>query len=178
MAGLLPDRPGSVRDVAFRPDGKQLASVNSDGMIRVWDMETRRQIATMPGGHYRIAYSADGRLLAASQGEVARLWDNQTFQEIAALRHGAAIYGLAFSPDGTRLATACGDNTIRLWDVAMRREVAELRGHEDYVHAVVFSPDGTRLLSASGDFSVRVWDTLSAVERARAAQALAANPSR
>ena len=73
-------------------------------------------------------------------------------------------------PDGRRLAAGCADNSIRLWDVATARraggkelleaEVAELRGHEDYVHAVAWSPDGTRLLSASGDHTVRVWDSL------------------
>jgi hypothetical protein len=69
------------------------------------------------------------------------------------------------------------DNTIRLWDVAVATraggqeapdaEVAELRGHDAYVHAVDWSPDGTRLISASGDGTVRVWDSLSAQERAR-----------
>jgi WD40 repeat protein len=83
------------------------------------------------------------------------------------LPHGRLVYGLAFSPDGTRLATACQDNTIRLWDIATREEVAELRGHTDYVHAVAFSPDGTRLASASGDYTVRIWDTLPAQVRSR-----------
>jgi WD40 repeat protein len=70
------------------------------------------------------------------------------------------VLGLAFNPEGTRLATACGDHTIRLWDVATGKEVCELRGHEAYVHAVAFSPDGTRLASASGDSTVRIWDTV------------------
>jgi WD40 repeat protein len=74
---------------------------------------------------------------------------------------------VAFSPDGTRLAVGCADHTIRLWDVATREEVAELRGHEAYVHAVAFSPDGTRLASASGDYTIRIWDTLSPQDRAR-----------
>jgi len=81
--------------------------------------------------------------------------------------HGNRVYRLAFTPDGTRLATACGDNTIRLWNVASLQEVCELRGHDAYVHAVAFSPDGTWLASASGDFTVRVWDTVSPAERAR-----------
>jgi WD40 repeat protein len=69
------------------------------------------------------------------------------------------VYAVAFSPDGSRLATGCEDNTIRSWDVATRQEVAELRGHKAYVHALAFDPDGARLASASGDFTVRIWDT-------------------
>jgi eukaryotic-like serine/threonine-protein kinase len=74
---------------------------------------------------------------------------------------------VAFSPDGTRLAAGCRDNTIRLIDVATRQQVAELRGHTDYVHAVAWSPDGTRLVSGSGDYTVRVWDSLSPADRAQ-----------
>jgi hypothetical protein len=61
------------------------------------------------------------------------------------------------------------ENTIRLFDVARRQQVAELRGHADYVHAVAWSPDGARLVSGSGDFTVRVWDSLSAQDRAKRA---------
>ena len=53
--------------------------------------------------------------------------------------------GIAFSPDGTRLATAGDDGTIRLWDVATRREVAALAGHEVVIHALAFNPDRTKL---------------------------------
>jgi len=75
--------------------------------------------------------------------------------------------GVAFRPDGTRLAAGCADNTVRLIDVSRRQQVAQLRGHTDYVHAVAWSPDGTRLVSGSGDFTVRVWDSLSVQERAQ-----------
>ena len=82
-------------------------------------------------------------------------------------RTGNRLYGLAFSPDGTRLVIGCGDDTIRLWDVATRREVCQLRGHESYVHAVAFSPDGARLATASGDATVRLWDTVPPSLRAQ-----------
>jgi len=80
---------------------------------------------------------------------------------------GSVVYGVAFNPAGKRLAAGCADNTIRLLDVAKRQEVAELRGHSDYVHAVAWSPDGTRLVSGSGDGTVRLWDSLPIQARAR-----------
>jgi WD40 repeat protein len=112
---------------------------------------------TRPGYHALGGTATVITLIAsASRDKTVRLWDVKAGAGLAVLPHGADVYGVAFIPDGTRLATACRDNTIRLWDVATREEVAELRGHADYVHAVAFSPDGARLASASGDFTVRM----------------------
>ena len=121
------------------------------------------------GGACRCAFSPDSQLLAIGviADNTLRFCDVRTGEQVASLKVGNPVLGLAFSPDGTRLAAGCRDNTIRLIDVATRQEVAELRGHAEYVHAVAWSPDGTRLVSGSGDFTVRVWDSLSAQERAK-----------
>lgn len=65
--------------------------------------------------------------------------------------------GVAFSPDGTLLATACHDHTARLWDIATGMLVRALTGHTAYVWGVAFSPDGTLLATTSGDKTVRLW---------------------
>ena len=64
---------------------------------------------------------------------------------------------LAFSADGTRLATAGGDGTVRVWDPGIGEQLLVLRGHKGAVNSVAFSPDGWRLASAAADGTVRSW---------------------
>src|SRR5262249_9011053 len=65
---------------------------------------------------------------------------------------------VAFSPDGTRLATASYDKTTRLWDVRTGQQLLELSGHTAQVTSLAFSPDGTRLATASVAGTGRLWD--------------------
>jgi WD40 repeat protein/serine/threonine protein kinase len=73
--------------------------------------------------------------------------------------HTSWVLSVVFSPDGTRLASASHDRTVRLWDAASGRALLVLSGHGDEISSVVFSPDGTHLASASTDHRVKVWDT-------------------
>ena len=71
---------------------------------------------------------------------------------------------MAFSPDGTRLASAGDDGTVRVWDAATGQEALTLKGHTAEVSSVAFSPDGTRLASAGDDSTVKVWDAATGQE--------------
>jgi WD40 repeat protein len=75
--------------------------------------------------------------------------------------HQAVVASVAFSPDGRFLASGSGDRTVKLWDIAARREVATLRGHAQEVDCVAFSPDGRWLASGSLDGILKVWEVAS-----------------
>lgn len=71
--------------------------------------------------------------------------------------HTETVYEVAFSPDGTTLASASGDRTVQLWHVADGTPLHTLKGHSGRVMSVAFAPDGTTLASGADDNTVRLW---------------------
>src|SRR6185295_17792071 len=70
----------------------------------------------------------------------------------------AWVSSVSFSPDSKQLAVGCADSSVHLLEGATGKEIAALRGHEDYVASVAFSPDGKSLATGSYDHTARIWD--------------------
>jgi WD40 repeat protein/serine/threonine protein kinase len=161
----------SVMNAAFIRDGRQVASLALDGVVKVWDMQTGREVLRIeaherPAG--RVAFSPDGHSLAiGSDDRTIKIWDIATRQPIRILQgHQTPVTRVAFSPDGRRLASASDrdDLTVNVWDVATGQALLTLKGHQDEVMQVAFSLDGRRLASASYDRTVKVWDSATGQE--------------
>lgn len=115
-----------------------------------------------PRGWGNVGFQSDGRRMAVewALGQIGLL-DVDSLQVQNTLEaHGNAIWWLAFSPDGARLASASIDGTARITNIAADPPLplAPLRGHHGWVFDVTFSPDGTLLASRGQDRTVRLWD--------------------
>jgi WD40 repeat protein/serine/threonine protein kinase/orotate phosphoribosyltransferase len=79
------------------------------------------------------------------------------------LSHGVVVHGVAFSPDGRSLATACADRLARLWDLAKGAPLSAPMNHDGAVHAIAFNPRGTMLATVSRDGALCRWDAVSGI---------------
>ena len=172
------DGDAVVSAVAVHPDGKLVAVGTVDGQVRLLD----RQTGDVPGSSldvgrgavWRMAFSPDGRLLAVAvdpngaadgfftqqrQGEV-QLWEVDTRRRVGrAIKPGAgSVLSLAFSMDGTLLATGSYFGRLDLWDVATRAHHGEtMRVADDGVLSVAFDPTGSLVAAGGAVGPVRVW---------------------
>ncbi|MEG5058829.1 NACHT domain-containing protein [Microcoleus sp. A2-C5] len=154
---------GSVRSVIFSPDGKLLATGDSDGVVRLWEASSSREILTCKG-HTNVvesvAFSPDGKILASGSYEnTIKLWDVKTGECLKVLQgHTGSVMSVTFNPDGNILASGSFDRTIRLWDIRTGKCLKTLQNHTKVVFSLAFHPAGEILASGSGDKTVRLWN--------------------
>jgi len=158
-----------VSSLAFHPAGKRLVSGSWDGTIKVWDLAKPVEVvtlATYEEGAGCVAFSPDGRYIASSGVGAIKVHDTKTGKVAAlALETGDRITSIAFSTDGTRMASCDHDRTTKIWSVPDMTVQNVLRGHEESVAGrLAFSPDGRRLVSGGADGTVRMWDAPTGAE--------------
>jgi WD40 repeat protein len=151
--------------LALAPDGKTLAYGTVFGKVQLHDIKTGKAIATLEqngtnGAVHAVAYSADGKTLAASSRAAGAerdvlLWDLATRKLKATLRGSGPVLCLLSAPDGKLLACSAGGWAVRIWDTATGKERLVLKTE---THRIEFAPDGTVLVTVF-DLGLKVWDT-------------------
>jgi WD40 repeat protein len=170
----LDAKDGIVCAMAFTPDGKTIATGGRRKAVHLWDVATGREVRSFdnPGGFVlRLAISAHGKMIATKgmdEGFV-RLWGVATGKELRRLTTGTARRGacLAFSPDGSELASGDDAGAVSIWDVQTgteRRTTAPLGGP---VFALAYSPDGRSLAGGFEGATVQIWEGASGQQRIR-----------
>ena len=172
--------PKPQRSVALSADGQVLVTAGDDNAIRLWHAQTGTPLQTITGHTAPVSslkFLGSGALLSAGADQTAQLWDikpqwklvatlgskPENALDLSASPHVDRVLCLAFSPDGTRLASGGGDPSrsgeLLIWNVANRaveRVVAD--AHSDTVYDVKFSRDGKLLVSGAADKFVKVFE--------------------
>ncbi|MEE8392640.1 MAG: ABC transporter permease subunit [Anaerolineae bacterium] len=173
-----------LNDMALATDGSILATVGADGVVRVFDValgQMLQSIGLNENAKLAVALSSDGALVAADDGVNIQLWDTHTGDPIRTLAgyceedetkatreeceeadeewlgHKKEVTALAFSPDGTLLASGSADTTIIFWEVETGAVKWPSAGHWSEVSRMVFHPDGNAMLSGGRDNKIRNW---------------------
>jgi len=164
LEASLEGQPTIVWSLAAAPDGKTMITSGYDGKIILWNIAEKKAAQTIEkkGWIRRVALSPDGKIFAVAMedGNVI-LFETEGPKELKSFKaHEAAVYDVAFSPDGATLATCSTDKLAKVWDwkADMPMEKAKLEGHTDAVWAVSWSKDGS-LATAGADRKIKLWST-------------------
>ncbi len=172
-----PKRISEINHFDFSPDGKSLTTAGGDGVLRVWDVATGKELRRLDTSAwiYAFAFSPDGKTLASvGDGNTVRLWDASTGKEMREHpSHRNGFVDLTLSPDGRTLASVGGnfrswgvdqDAEVRLWDMSTGRQLHRLTAARGDVYAPRFSRDGRTLTTLGDDEKCRIWEVATGKE--------------
>jgi eukaryotic-like serine/threonine-protein kinase len=159
---VLPAHGATINNLVFSPDGSRLACIPGNWNTRIWDIKSGRCLSNFRA--LRLRFGPDSRRVVASIDVIAHIRDTDTGAAIRALAvPDSGVHSVAFSPDGTLIATGTNHplSAVCVWNVDRDDPPAILRGHKNAVYWLTFSPDSKRIASMSSDKSVRIWDIAS-----------------
>jgi WD40 repeat protein len=156
---------GAVTAVRFAGEGKTVVSASADKSLRLWNAEDGKEAKRFATpGEARAAVAAGERYYAASGAEVVELRSAKADAQKTLSGHGDMVHAVAFSPDGSQLASGSRDKTIRFWNRAEGKEIRNVAAHEGTIYTLAYNHDGSLLASGGFDRAVKLWTTADGKE--------------
>ncbi|MFO0863182.1 MAG: WD40 repeat domain-containing protein [Gemmataceae bacterium] len=159
---------GGSRQLVFSPDGKFLYTFGAERdtgdnlRLAKWEVPSGKQIASIAvayGGAYGLSITRDGSTLATTSHDgMVHFWDTDELMRGERIKTPTSAFCGKLSPDDKLIAVGNHDKTVRIYDVATRKEKAALKGHDDRVMCLDFSADSKYLVSGGEDGKLVVWD--------------------
>ncbi|UZR97745.1 beta-propeller domain-containing protein [Chondrinema litorale] len=154
-----------VRDIAYSKDGLFICSASEDNSLKLWEVETGREIRTFTNSGKivsHVAISPDNKYIVSSTGSNIVFWETATGKLIKSISaHSQFIGDMNFSHDGRYLATGGGDGKVKILNVATGEFLHEMDSQAKHVRGVSFSPDGKMLASTGEEGKILLWDVAS-----------------
>jgi WD40 repeat protein len=159
----LEGHSAGVNGCAVTSDGRRVVSASDDGTLKVWELETGKELATLQGHGNNVngcAVTPDGRrVVSASVDNTLKVWDLETGKQLVTLEgHRSIVAGCVVTPDGRRVVSASWDGQLKVWDLETGQGLATLEGHKAAVTGCAVTPGGRRGVSASDDRTLKVWE--------------------
>jgi WD40 repeat protein len=156
---------GSTECVSYSADGRQLVSCGNRRTVRIWDVTTGQMLKTLDGhtdAAYGAQFSPDGTLIVShSRDRSVRIWNVADGSTRHVFSHPEEVYAAIFLAGGKRVATACADGQVRVFDAdsgALVRALPPFSKEQTFATALAASGDA-RLLAAGDGTRIRIWDT-------------------
>jgi WD40 repeat protein len=154
---------GTIYDIAWSPNGQELASASGDKTVRIWSIEGSEDEPTYVYEQHKGRVNAvdwspiNNWIASASVDKTVHIWHPEHGKRLQ-WKHKDLVNDVAWSPDGHYVASASDDKTVQVWDIQAEKCIAVYNEHRHWVNIVAWSPDGKRIASGSQDRTIHIWN--------------------
>ncbi|MDJ0718483.1 MAG: protein kinase [Prochloraceae cyanobacterium] len=156
-----------IASLSFSSDSKILASADNDGVIKLWNLETKQAISGFDFLRgFSVSFSPDGKLVTGDPDGTIKVWNLKRKEPLLSIQgHQRGIQNFTFTPDGKIMVSSNKDwgafnseyNTIKIWNLETGRKIFTLERTKNQINFITFTDDGKSILSVSDKGEVKYW---------------------